>query len=202
MALRGIFRCRRRCTIAATASGGSGISMEHRGGCSGGSDRMERRIHLLVPRKSRLWMQWEFCALLSIMQPIPDLFLVKCLGSLQFDPAPFRIGGEVPASFLGMWTIALIPVVHLAGHYGGRNISKCTCLGALISAVWFFGIELLCKPLRLWHPTPKVDVVIGNCAIYVLVAETALGAATPMQTKQSAVKGLVRLGACVLQVLL
>ena len=141
----------------------------------------------LVPRKSRLWQQWEFCALLSLMQPIPDMFLIKVLGTLVFDPSPLRIGGAVPAAMMGMWTIALIPVTHLATRFGGRSATKRAAFGALVSAVWFFGPEHLCVPLRLWHPTPKVQLKIGHVAVYVLVSEAAFGAAV-VYTEQ-AVRG-------------
>ena len=47
-----------------------------------------------VPRRSRLWQQWAFCATLSVLQPVPDLFLVKVLGSLIFDPSPLRLAGD------------------------------------------------------------------------------------------------------------
>ena len=32
-------------------------------------------------------------------------------------------------------------------------------------------------PLRLWHPTSKVRLKVGNIALYVLVAEAEFGAA-------------------------
>ena len=131
---------------------------------------------LLVPKKSTLRTQWEFCALLSLIMPIPDLFLVKVLGTLVFDPHPFRIGDGVPVAMMGMWTIALLPVIHLANMYGTSRTSR-NVLGGLISGMWFFLAELFCAPfLRLWHVTPKVQLLVGHIPLYVIVAEAILGA--------------------------
>ena len=132
---------------------------------------------LLVPKKSTLRTQWEFCALLSLIMPIPDLFLVKVLGTLVFDPHPFRIGDGVPVAMMGMWTIALLPVIHLANMYGSSTTSR-NMMGAFISGMWFFSAELFCAPfLRLWHVTPKAQLLVGNVPMYVIIAEAMFGAA-------------------------
>lgn len=120
-----------------------------------------------MPRSSRLRAQWEFCAILSLLQPLADLFLVKVLGTLAFDAAPLRIGGEVPAAMLGMWTIALLPVLRACDE-----LVKAGC----VSFIGFGLAEHLSVPLRLWHPTAKVTRKIGDAALYVLVAEAVLGA--------------------------
>lgn len=131
---------------------------------------------LLVPKKSTLWKQWEFCALLSLIMPIPDLFLVKVIRTLVFDPHPLWIGNGVPVAMMGMWTIALLPVIHLANMYGSSTTSR-NVLGGLISGMWFFLAEIFCAPfLRLWHVTPKVQLLVGHIPLYVLVAEAILGA--------------------------
>ena len=142
-----------------------------------------------VPRKSRLWKQWEFCALLSLIMPIPDLFLVKVLATLVFSPSPLRIGGEVPAAMMGMWTIALLPVIHLANMYGSNTRSRAV-VGGLVAGMWFFGSEFFCAPfLHLWHPTPKVQLLLGNVPVYVVIAEAVLGAAVVHAEHDCRVRG-------------
>jgi len=131
---------------------------------------------VFVPHHSKLWKQWQFCAILSLLQPIPDMFLVKVLGTLVFDPSPLRIAGAVPAAMLGMWTIALMPVLHLSDRMSNSITSACIA-GAIVSFAWFLPPEHFCVPLRLWHPTPKVHLKIGHAAVYVLVAESIFGAA-------------------------
>ena len=98
-------------------------------------------------------------------------------GTLVFSPSPLHMGGEMSTAMMGMWTIALLPVIHLANTYGSNTRSRAV-VGGLVAGMWFFGSEFFCAPfLHLWHPTPKVQLLVGNVPVYVVIAEAVLGAA-------------------------
>ena len=125
-----------------------------------------------------------FCAILSLFQPLPDLFLSKTLHTLVFDPAPFRLFGEhVPVVMTMMWTPAFLPVLRVARSRSSEVGAALT--GLVAGPVWFFLPEHLAPMCKLWHPTPKVRRYVGYAATYVLVAEGVASAAVVLAHRRS-----------------
>lgn len=116
------------------------------------------------------WLRlWMFLLPLSCGQVLPDWALVQIAGVLSFpDHGIWRIGGAVPAYFMGLWIMLLFPITLISDS----NRSRYFIAGSL--SLLLFGLaEWAAQPLQLWQPH-NVSTVAG-VAIYVLIPEVFLG---------------------------
>jgi len=124
--------------------------------------------------KGRLWRIWEFAAMVSLLQPLPDLFLATVLGTIEFAPGPLMLLGVVPGAYMGMWSLLLVPLLHFcceANHAAlPRALVKATFLGTLL---FWVCEEVICSFVSLWWQK-NVSVLFGSVAVYVLAAEAML----------------------------
>lgn len=124
---------------------------------------------LALVRGHAEWLTlWSFLLPISAAQVLPDLALVKVAGVLLFpDLGQYRIGGEVPIYFMGMWMMLLFPILLLS------NGSRSRYLKATVMALAFFLFwEWAARPLNLWH-AENVRMVMGT-AIYPIIPEILL----------------------------
>ncbi len=118
-----------------------------------------------------LWL-WLFLLPLSCAQVVPDWVLVEVTRTLVFpDHGSPRIGGAVPVAFMGMWLMALLPLVLIA-QSSRRPYLTMGLLSLLVFTFW----EWAARPLRLWHGQ-NVWLVYG-VAVYTLLPEVLLGLMT------------------------
>jgi hypothetical protein len=122
----------------------------------------------LVARARPDWFAlWALLVPVSVFQVLPDWVLSDLLGTLRFpDTGGPRVDDAVPLAMAGMWVAPLFVVGALAR---GR-----ASVGALVSLAVFAGAELLAPLVGLWEPTGDT-LRIAGVAVYVLVAEAALG---------------------------
>ena len=130
--------------------------------------------NLLVPalgfvRRHAEWLSlWSFLLPVSAAQVLPDLALVKIGNVLTFpDTSVYRIGGEVPVYFMGLWMMLLFPIL-LAGN---ARRSRYVYTG-MLAFVFFALAEWVARPLGLWH-AHGVRTGYG-VALYVLIPEMLL----------------------------
>ena len=160
---------------------------------------------------SALQARFQFAAVLSVFQVVPDLFLDAVLGALHFpaDGCP-RLFGRVSAYMAGMWTIPILWILHLSDRDHrdvpagtkpmGATRSSPTALpttsealtAAALALVVFGSAEELTFPLGLWHATGVVKHTRGHVALYVLPAEALLGAAALVGHRASSGGGIAR----------
>ena len=116
------------------------------------------------------WLSlWVFLAPLSMAQVLPDCALARLAGVLVFpDLGQYRIGGEVPVYFMGMWIMLLFPILLIANAARSRYL-----LALLLSFALFAFWEWAARPLGLWHGE-HVRMSYG-VAHYAVVAEVLLG---------------------------
>jgi hypothetical protein len=128
-------------------------------------------------RHPELFKMWEFAAILSVFQVLPDWFLNDALSSLVFpNDGVFRFGGAVSWYMAMMWTIPIFLV--LWNCIGRGEPTLLECIKSAVVAVAIFGAsEELTYPLNLWHATESITQRWGKVAIYVLPAELVLGPA-------------------------
>ncbi|WP_193610325.1 DUF6989 domain-containing protein [Nocardioides lijunqiniae] len=108
-----------------------------------------------------------FLALVSVFQVLPDWVLADFVGTLRFpNTGGPRVDDVIPVAMAAMWVAPLFAAVALAGGRPGP--------AAALSALVFFGAELLAPALGLWEPTGDTRRVLG-VAVYVVPAEAALG---------------------------
>lgn len=115
------------------------------------------------------WMRlWGFLLPLSCAQVIPDWALVNVAGTLSFpDHGVPRVGGAVPVYFMGLWIMALFPVL-LWSETRRAPYSWAALLSFGVFAVW----EWAAVPLQLWEP--KGVRTVAGVALYPLPAEVLL----------------------------
>lgn len=123
-----------------------------------------------VVRGHHDWLgRWLFLLLVSSLQVLPDWVLADVTRTLYFpDHGIPRIGGAVPAYFMGLWIMILFPVTLIADHSGrGRYV-----VAALLGGIAFTAAEWMAAPLHLWSPV-NVPTVAGF-AVYPIPAEMVL----------------------------
>ena len=152
-------------------------------------------LALLTTSRPHLCLMWRFVATLSVFMVVPDWFLVRALGTLEFpDNGAWKIGSAVSVYMAGMWSIPLMCLLAcctLANRTANRFVDKAnihphSCRqqfvaplrAAAIALLIFGGAEQLSQPLRLWSATANVKRTAGHVALYVLPAEALLGAVT------------------------
>lgn len=115
-----------------------------------------------------LWL-WLFLLPLSIAQVVPDWVLVDVTRTLVFpDHGLPRIGGAVPVIFMGMWLMALLPLILIAQSSRHPYLTM-----ALLSLGLFAFWEWAARPMRLWYGQ---DVwLVQGVAVYTLPPEVLLG---------------------------
>lgn len=135
---------------------------------------------------------FRFVAIVSIFMVFPDWFLSNVLHSIRFIHDAhdvYRIGGDVPVYMAFMWTIPLLWI--LAAFQRRRpsddksltpaettlaELAKAAALSLAIFGVAELALSADASPLRLWTATASQRVF--HVALYVLVPEAALGAAS------------------------
>jgi hypothetical protein len=134
-------------------------------------------VAMTQSRYPDLYKIWEFAAILSVFQVLPDWFLNDALSSLEFpNDGVFRFGGAVSWYMAMMWTIPIFLVVWSCKGTG--EPTGLDCIKAAVAALAIFGAsEELTHPLNLWHATKTIKQRWGKVAIYVLPAELVLGPA-------------------------
>ncbi|HEX4878799.1 MAG TPA: hypothetical protein VFV39_03060 [Limnobacter sp.] len=111
---------------------------------------------------------WRFLLPLSMALPCADWMLVERMGTLHFpDHGVARLGGAVPAYFMGMWIMILWPVCWVA-----RHTAKPYTTVAVLSLMGFIVWEWAARPMNLWH-AEGVNTVAGF-ALYPLIPEVLL----------------------------
>ncbi|HVT36833.1 MAG TPA: hypothetical protein VHE37_14680 [Nevskiaceae bacterium] len=149
--------------------------LEHGSALGSGLLALAISYNVLVPalgfwRGHAEWLSlWSFLAPLSMMQVLPDCALARIAHVLVFpDLAQYRIGGEVPVYFMGLWIMLLFPILLLANAMRSRYT-----LAALLTLVLFAFCEWAARPLGLWH-NEHVAMTFG-VAHYALLSELLLG---------------------------
>ncbi len=119
------------------------------------------------------WLKlWMFLLPLSCGQVLPDWALVQIAGVLSFpDHGIYRIGGAVPAYFMGLWIMLLFPITLISDSTRSRYL-----LAGVLSLLLFGFCEWAARPLQLWQ-AQNVRAIDG-VAIYVLIPEVFLGLMT------------------------
>ncbi|MEM9557631.1 MAG: hypothetical protein AAGC60_25460 [Acidobacteriota bacterium] len=128
-------------------------------------------------RGHRDWLElWRFVLPLSVFQVLPDAFLARVLGVLEF-PLPGPSIGPVDLFMAGLWAPALFLVVFAGDATARRRGPVSGALAALgASAGLFVGSEALLTRVPVWR---AVDVhAIGPVALYVIGPELLLGLVT------------------------
>lgn len=125
---------------------------------------------------------------ISLFQVFPDWFLAVELGSIVFpDNGGLRFDDAIPLAMATMWVLPLLVVTLLARDSLWR--------GALIAAVLFGATEVFAPLAGLWEPAGGAREVAG-VAIYVILPEALLGAATVYAVRTAGTTSLpVRIGA-------
>ena len=115
------------------------------------------------------WLRlWLFLLPVSCAQVLPDWALVSIAGTLQFpDHGAWRVGGAVPVYFMGLWMMALFPMLLIADSRRAKSLTA-AFLSLLVFALW----EWAARPLALWQPVGVKE--IAGVAWYVLPAEVLL----------------------------
>lgn len=115
------------------------------------------------------WLRvWLFLLPLSCAQVLPDWALVQIAGTLVFpDHGVPRVGGAVPVYFMGLWMMALLPLLLIADSRRSRYLTA-AFLSLLVFALW----EWAARPLALWQPVGVPE--IAGVAWYVLPPEVLL----------------------------
>ncbi|MES2490562.1 MAG: hypothetical protein V4607_12290 [Pseudomonadota bacterium] len=133
------------------------------------------------------WLKlWMFLLPLSCGQVLPDWALVQIAGVLHFpDHGVWRIGGAVPAYFMGLWIMLLFPVTLISDSTRSRYLTM-----GLLSLVLFAFWEWAAQPLQLWQPL-NVRTIAG-VAIYVLIPEVFLGLATLQAYRRTRDSGIIQ----------
>lgn len=119
------------------------------------------------------WLRlWLFLLPLSCGQVMPDWALAEIAGVLVFpDHGIWRVGGQVPAYFMGLWIMLLFPITLISDSLRSRYLAAAS-LGLLLFTFW----EWAARPLQLWHAQ---DVwTIAGTAVYPLIPEMLLVIAT------------------------
>lgn len=118
-----------------------------------------------------LWL-WLFLLPLSAAQAVPDWMLVEVTKTLVFpDHGLPRIGGAVPVVFMGMWVIALLPLI-LVAQSSRRPYLTMAVASFLLFAFW----EWAARPMRLWYG--QNTWLVQGVAVYTLLPEVLLALAT------------------------
>jgi hypothetical protein len=114
---------------------------------------------------------------LSLCQVVPDLLLVRELGTLAFPDLGASRLGPVPAYMAGLWVAPLLLVLW-ASELAQRASVALGGLAALAVALAAFGAAewAAAHVLTLWHP--RNVATWQGIALYVLPAEALLGLAT------------------------
>ncbi|MCG8461759.1 MAG: hypothetical protein MI919_36215, partial [Holophagales bacterium] len=125
------------------------------------------------PRWIRIWV---FLLPLSILQILPDAFLARQLGVLEFaDLGAPRIGG-VAAYMALMWIVPLFLVVYVGERIAERrSVEAALPWVAGIALLLFAGAEATLTRIPIWEAHGVT--LVGPVALYVLVPELLLGVA-------------------------
>lgn len=132
-------------------------------------------------KTTHLRQLYQFCALTSVLQVLPDWFLVTCLNTLEFpDSGVWRIGGAVSCYMAGMWAIPFMLILVLSNKvasFFSASPVVMVLISMMVSLTIFASSEYLLFYLQLWQcNTNVVRHLIGDhVAIYVLPAEALLG---------------------------
>lgn len=127
---------------------------------------------------------WGFLLPLSLLQILPDWFLVVRLGTLEFTDLGFpRLGDAIPHYMGLLWIIALFPVLYVGDRIaearsGEPGRSVLAYLAVAVGSLVVFGASeaILTTTLPIWHAVGDV-ATFGPVALYVLPAEVWLGVA-------------------------
>ena len=131
------------------------------------------------------WIRmWSFLFPLSILQILPDWHLAANLGTLIFPDLGFPKIGPV-SLFMGLlWIVPLLLVVDFAERLIDRYGPRIAALGAAGLALLLFGAaEATLTLIPVWHA--QNVLMVGPVALYVLLPEAILGAATWWTFRQS-----------------
>jgi hypothetical protein len=133
------------------------------------------------------WLKlWMFLLPLSCGQVLPDWALVQIAGVLSFpDHGVWRIGGAVPAYFMGLWIMLLFPVTLFSDSLRSRYLTM-----AVLSLLLFGFWEWAAQPLQLWQ-AQNVRTLAG-VAIYVLIPEVFLGLVTLKAYRNTRSNGIIQ----------
>lgn len=121
------------------------------------------------------WLDiWLFCFPLSIFQVFPDWFLAAVLNTIEFEPDPYIMIGEVPAYMAGLWVIPLFVIIYLGLQTEKIHGRKPSLLVLSISSLVVFAIaEATLWMLPAW--AAQNVFTIAHVAAYIVPAEVLLG---------------------------
>lgn len=124
-----------------------------------------------------LWLSWATIAPLSLLLIFPDWFLSAVLGTIEFPDTGSPYVGTMPIFMAFMWTVALLPVMLLGSYVDFRRGLAAGLLVAVVTGLGLFVAAEYAAPLvPFWYPVNVITV--GGVALYVLLPEAALTAAT------------------------
>lgn len=117
------------------------------------------------------WVRlWAFLVPLGAFQVVPDAFLADVVGSLDFPDTGGPRLGPVPLAMAGMWTVPL----WLSTYAGLR--ARSAWVAAAVAGVLLVGAEATLWVVPIWRAVGVTAV--GPVAVYVVLPEILLGAAT------------------------
>lgn len=133
---------------------------------------MARRSHDRV-----LWSMWATLAPMSLLMIFPDWFLSAVLNTIEFPDTGSPFIGTMPIFMAFMWTVALLPVMLLGRWVESRHGLAAGTGVAVIAGLALFTVAEYAAPLiPFWYP--ENVLTIAGVALYVLLPEAALTAAT------------------------
>lgn len=132
----------------------------------------------------QLLSYYRFLLPLSLWFVLPDWFLVKFAGTLEFpqNGSFWMIGGAVSSFMAGMWSIPGLLILHFCypgddDDNGKQKLTPLHYAKAAATGLIVFGVAEQLLPF-IWTPTEHVTNRAGwaeGVAMYVLPAETILG---------------------------
>lgn len=135
---------------------------------------------VIMARRTRdefLWRAWATIAPLSLLMMLPDWFLSAVLGTISFPDTGSPYLGTMPIFMAFMWTVALLPVMLLGSYVEfHRGLAAGLAVAVGTGLALFIGAEYAAPLIPFWYPENVVTV--GGIALYVILPEAALTAAT------------------------
>ncbi len=118
---------------------------------------------------------WTFVFPLSVLQVLPDWFMLSVLGSLVFPDTGFPFIGTVGAYMALMWSIPMWVILFTVWRLRKRSTPLSAYVLAVVLTIVIFGIaEATLWVIPIWHAAPHILAPL-YVAIYVIIGEVFLG---------------------------
>jgi hypothetical protein len=118
---------------------------------------------------------WAFLLPLSVVQIIPDGFLVTVLNTLDFPVRSGPMVGPIPAAMGGMWVVPLWVALFTGREAVARGWSG-VWAAALVGGLLLVSAEVIVSMVPFWSAVPGLHT-LGPVPVYVIIPEFLLGAA-------------------------